>query len=289
MNISGDLNVTGLINGIDITNIASGTGVLKTSSGGGLNAEVVQGSYRISGNTTNFTGSGAVGLAANATNFLYFTSTGLLVNTTAFPTNISYIPLSEVTTNGVSVTNVEDRRAFASDDRERTIQKNYHAEFENVSYQGDATNNTGQLYSSHDAISDRNFYLWTSTSSSIQDYDIILRATLPPDFVRWVNDQKDKNPLRITFRTTSADSAENQVDISVLDTNGSPVTLSGSSLSSGQNLVNTSWTTEEIEFTGSPTWTAGQNFEIRFKVHARNNFQMHIADLTLEYVELPSE
>ncbi len=167
---------------------------------------------------------------------------------------------------------------------ERTVERTYHAGFEGASYQGDASDNVGQLHVDHDNANDRNYYLWSSSLASLQDYDIILLVTLPTDFVRW----KD-NQLKLTYRSTSADANDNQLDIAVFDTNGSPVSLSGSSLSAGQNLVGTSWATEQIEWTGTPTWTAGQDFLIKLKVQAKNDKQMHVGDLIWQYTELPSE
>lgn len=276
--IQGNLTVTGLINGVG--SFQSSTGALKVASGGGLNVKVDQGNFRINGAITNFAGSGAASVKPNATNYIFFGSGGLTSRTMAFPIDESFIPLAQVVTSAGSVTSVTDRRVLQSDDREQTIEKIYHASFEHASYQGDATNNVGQLSVSTDNITLRNFYLWTSTLSSLQDYDINLRITLSPDFVRWGSGTG--NALRLNYRSTSADTADNQLDISVFDTNGVPVTLSGSSL----DLANTSLSTTNLEFTGSPTWTPGQDFLIRLKVHARNTFQMHIGSLRLQYVDL---
>lgn len=287
VNIQGDLTVTGLINGTDITAAQSSTGALKVYSGGGLTIKVSQGSYRLKGITTNYTGNSGIAVTANATNYVFFGSGGLTVRTATFPTDESYIPLAEIVTNASSVTTTTDRRALQSDDRERTLVRTYHAGFEGASYQGDASDNVGQLYTDHDNTNDFNYYRWSSSASTLQDYDIILRTTLPRDFVRW--NTGSGNHLRIKYRTTSASADDSQLDISVFDTNGSPVSLSGSGLSSGQNLVNTSWITEQIEWTGTPTWTAGQDFLVRLKLQARSDKQIHVGDLILEYVELPSE
>jgi len=284
LRVQGDLTVTGLINGVTVSALQSATGALKVASGGGLSITVDAGSYRLRGVVTNFAGQSGVAVTASATNYVFFGSGGLTVRTATFPSDESYIPLAEVTTNGVSVTSVADRRALSSDDREQTVVRTYHAGFEGASYQGDASDNVGQLFVDHDNTSDRNYYRWTSSLASLQDYDLILRVTLPADFVRW----KD-NPLKLTYRSTSADASDSQLDVSVFDTNGTPVSLSGSSLSSGLNLVGTSWATEQIEWSGAPTWTAGQDFLISLKMQAKNDKQIHIGDLFLQYTELPSE
>lgn len=283
VDITGNLTVSGLINGVNITSLQSSTGALKASSGGGLNLQVANGAYRINGTLTNYAG-GSIAVTASTTNYVFFGSGGLTKNLTGFPTDESYIPVSIVTTNVGSITNVQDRRALSSDDREQTIVNVMNPDFEKASYQGDATDNVGQLSVSHDSTNKKNFYLWTSTRSSLQDYDIFVKLPLSADFVRWKMSGTE-NPLSVTYRSTSANDTDNQLDIAVYDTNGSPVTLSGSTT----NLANVSWTTSQIEFSGTPTWTAGQEMLLKFTVSAKSDFQIHLGGLALRYVDFLSE
>jgi len=281
LRIQGNLTVTGLINGINIEDLTdSATTHLKTTSGAGLTVSVAAGPYRISGSGTHFGGSGSVALRASATNYIFFTSTGLIVTPGEFPTKNSHIRLAEAVTNGSAITSLIDRRQLSSDDREQTVESNYHAEFEHVSYQGDATSNVGQLRVDHDNTNLHNFYIWTSSLSTLQDYDVILRETLSSEFVRW-----GTGSIVVRFRSTSASTADNQMDISVFDTNGSPVTITGDST----DFASTGWATTTLNFGGSPTWTAGQEFLIKFKLHAKDNFQMQLGSVRLKYVDLPRE
>lgn len=279
--IEGSLSVSGLINGVDINALTDDNDTqLKVSSGGGLNINIAAGGYRISGDETQYSGSGGVDIANNATNYVFFTSTGLQLSTGGFPTDHSVIPLAEVVTQSGSVQSVTERRVMQSDDREKSIELTYHAEHQNAVYQGDATNNVGRLYVGNDAISMKNYYVWTSTLTSVQDYDVIVRVTLPEHFVRW-----NATPLRVSYRSTSASTANNFMDVSVFDTNGSPVSLTGSSSS----LASTSWATANIGFGGSPTWTPGQDLLIKLKLSAKGDFQMHTGDMILDFVELPTQ
>jgi type 1 fimbria pilin len=118
----------------------------------------------------------------------------------------------------------------------------------------------------------------------LQDYDILLKAHLSPNFVRWKAGGAE-NPLSLDYRTTNASNAANKVDIQVYDTNGVPVTLSGSV----SNLANTSWTTSGIDIGSGGTWTPGQDFLIRIRASAKDNFQVHIGSLKMQYVELRRE
>ncbi len=278
LEVQGDLVVTGLINGIDISAIASSDdGKLRVSSGAGLTINVTGGSYRINGNVTDYAGASAVAVAANATNYVFIGSGGLTVRTMPFPTDESFIRLAEVVTNGASVTQINDRRIVQSDDREEDTEVNLHAEFPNASYQGDAIDNVGQLSVSLDSITQRNFYLWTSTRTTLQDYDVAVRVSLPADFARW-----GTTPLTAAYRTTSADNTKSKVDISVFDTNGVPVSLSGSAT----GLASTSWATTALTYSGTPTWTPGSEFLVKFKLSSKDSFQAHVGSLKLLYIRL---
>ena len=278
VHIEGNLTLTGLVDGVDISSLDTTSSNLKVSSGGGLNVNIAAGSYRISGTTTNYAGVSGLSVVDNDTNYVFATSTGVFINTVGFPTNHSVIPFAEVVTLNGGVNSIVERRILSSDDRERDMQKVFHPEFAGASFQADATNNVGQLSISFDDTNDKNFYLWTTTTSTLQDYDVVLPVTLPEDFAYW-----NTNPLTVTYRSTSADILDNEMDVSVFDTNGSAVSLTGSA----SNLYNTSWQSGVINYSGAPTWTAGQDFVIKFKMFARNSKQMHLGKVILDYTELP--
>lgn len=276
--IEGDLVVTGLINGIDISTIqGSDEGKLRVSSGAGLSINITGGAYRINGDVTDFAGASGVAVPANATSQVFIGSGGLTVRTTGFPTDESFIRLAEVVTNDTNVTQIDDFRVVLSDDREQSTEVNLHAEFQNASYQADATENTGQLSVSLDNITLRNFYLWSSTRATLQDYDVVVRVSLPADFARW-----DSAPLSVSYRTTSADAANSKVDVSLFDTNGTPVALGGSAT----GLASTSWGTSALTFDSGATWTAGQEFLVKFKLYAKDNYQAHVGSMKLKYIRL---
>lgn len=277
--VQGNLTVTGLINGVDITTIASLGDALKATSGSGLDVNVHGGNYRLNGTVTNFEGN-TVTMNANALNYVFFGSGGLTKNTSGFPSDESYIPVAEVTTGAGSITTIADRRITSNDDRERDITTTFTPEYEKASYQGDGADNVGQLVISHDNITLKNFYLWNTTKSTMQDYDLLLRVPVSNDFVRW-KQTSSENPLSLDYRTTNASSAMNKLDIQVYDTSGVPVTLSGAT----SNLAGTSWATTQIEFTGSPTWTAGQDMLIRIKFSAKDSAEAHLGSLRLQHVD----
>lgn len=275
--IQGDLTVTGLINGVDVTTI--GQAALKTSSGGGLTATIAAGNYRINGTIANFTGSN-VTLANNADNFVFFTGTGLVARPSGFPTNVSFIPVAKVTTQNGGIASVTDRRVTQSDDREHSILDVLHPGYPSSSYDADGSGNVGQLSVDYDASAKTNFYQWTSTKGALNDYDIVLRYTLPQTFVRW-----QATPITLYYKTSSGDAAQSKAEITMEDTAGNAVSLNGSSA----NLASTSWTSTGLTFGGSPTWTAGGSFVIRIRMSSKDASTVHIGDLQLRFVELMSQ
>lgn len=281
VNVTGDLTVTGLINGINISDLQSASDTyLRVSSGAGLNVNVGGGSYRLRGSVTNYNGDSNVAMADDTTNYVYLTSTGVNVATSGFPTNRSYLPLAEVTASAGGVSTIVDRRILSSDDREETIETVLHAAYPGASYQPDGSNNVGQLAVNTDDPTLRNHYGWTSTKAALQDYDILVRFRLPDDFAYWSD-----NPLRLTYRSDSADSADNALDLAIFDTTQSAVTLSGSVT----GLANTSWTTAQADFIGSPTWTAGQDVVVRIRLYSKEENAMQAAELQLHYVSVHSD
>lgn len=279
LEVQGNLTVTGLINGMNISTLQSSTGALKAFSGGGLNLNVSNGSYRLNNVLTNYAG-GSIALPASSTSLVYFGSGGLSYGS-SYPSDESFIPVADVTTSIGAILSILDRRALSSDSREHQRAITFSPSYDKAAYQGDGADNIGQLSVSHDNITLKNFYVWTSTKTALQDYDVILRVPVPENFVRWQADAST-NPLSFQYRSTSAATTDNKLDIQVYDTAGVPVSLSGSV----SNLAGTAWATTEAEFTGSPTWTAGEDMLIRLKVSAKSDFQMHLGNIKLQFVEL---
>ncbi len=273
--VEGNLTVTGTVNGVDLTSLSSAP--LQVSAGAGLTVNVAAGVYRVSGAPTQYAGVTGYAVGDNATTYLYFVSSGLSSSTSGFPTDQAYIPLATVTTSGGSVTGVEDMRALQSDLREIQQMTSYHAPYPGASVRGDATDNVGRLSVSHDEINAHNFYLWTSTQSSLQDYEVVLPITLPEGFRGWRDD-----PITVQYRGTSASPSDARLDISVFDTNGQPVSLTGSY----GGLSSITWADAAVGFGGTPTWTPGGTFIVKCRVSAKDNYQVHLGSIRLLFTEL---
>jgi len=278
LRVQGDLTVTGLINGVDITNLSNAANThLKVSSGAGLTINVAGGGYRLNGDLTYYAGNSGVAVPDNATSYVFFGSGGLTIRSLPFPTDESFIPLATVITSGGAITGVTDKRVLQDDDRESNVMKAMHPAFENASVLADGADNVGQLVVGYDGAANRNFYKWTSSRTALQDYTIILPFTLPSDFVRW-----QTSPVSVFYKSSSANSAENKLDIQILDTAGNNAGLSGSF----NNLVSTTWISTALGFTGAPSWTPGQTIMLKFTVSAKDPAQMYLGEVQLKYVTL---
>lgn len=283
LNVQGNLTVSGLINGVDITQISSSAdnSHLKVSSGAGLTITIARGDYRLGGVTTQYAGQTGIAVTDNATNYVFFSSGGLTIRTTSFPTDSAIIPVATVQTVGGVITSVTDRRAFNSNDAQRTIVKVYEPQYEGAAYKGDGSNNVGQLSVSHSGSTLRNYYEWTSTRGTLQDYSVVLRVPLGSDFVRW-----GAQPVSLAYRTSSADVGVSALAVAVNDTAGAAVTLTGSGTTS---LASTGWTTATWGFSGAPTWTAGGEWLITLTLSAKNDAKVQLGPLTIRFAEILSE
>jgi hypothetical protein len=243
----------------------------------GLNIHLAAGSYRLDGTLVQFNGQSGLAVADNTINYVYFTSTGIHVTQSGFPTAESYIPIAQAVTLNGSIVTLQDVRALQSDDRGNHEQLTLHPPFDGSSTKGDGSNNVGMLYVNIDDATQKNYYLWTTTQATMQDFDINVPVTLPLNFASWTGD-----PLTLNYRSTTGSATDNKLDLTVLDTAGNPVTLSGSS----SDLASATWASTTVDFSGSPTWTPGQTVWLKLKVSALNHNEMHIGSIELHYDSL---
>lgn len=279
LHIEGNLTVTGLINGVDVTNLTDASNThLKVFSGAGLNISIAGGNYRMGGSTVTYAGATNIGVPANATSYVFFGSGGLQIRSGGFPTDENVIQLATVVTNGSGIQSVQDKRVFLSDTREQNVRRTLTPAFEGASYKADGTDNIGQLSILYDDATKSNYYAWTSTRSVLQDYDVVVAIALPQEFVRW----QGSGALSVTYRTTSASSAQNALDVQLFDTAGGSVPLSGAT-----NLAATSWTTATFNVGSlAGTWNANGTFILRLKMKAKDLDQIHIAAVKIGTVNL---
>ena len=147
--------------------------------------------------------------------------------------------------------------------------------YEGVSYKADGIDNIGRLFFDSDIVANRNYYVWTSTRPTLQDYDVIVQVPLPIDFTGW----NGVAPWTFNYHSTNGANTENKADIYIYDTNGALVTLTGSS----SGLASTSWAQTSLGYAGSPTFTAGETFMLVIKMSSQQSEEMHVGEIVLDY------
>ncbi|UUF12405.1 MULTISPECIES: hypothetical protein [Flavobacterium] len=146
----------------------------------------------------------------------------------------------------------------------------YSAEYAGGVLMADGTNNIGTLTSDNTGAPDWiNFYEWSSGQATVQDYDVILRFTVPSDFTAW----DAASPIQISYR---ADAGTN---------------LSGFVYAAGGALlatipVSTAATWTNINVTSVAALTAGSTGIIVLKLSSKvsdSTAKIRIGDITLNY------
>jgi hypothetical protein len=277
VHITGDLFVTGLINGVDITSLVAPTSQLRVSSDGPLTVAITAGSYRINGVTTDYAGAAGIAVPDNQTTYVYFTATGLQQSSVGFPSNEAFVRLATVVASAGTITSVTDGRTTLADDRGSQELIRLNPLYPQVSYTSSGIDNVGALAILYEALTDRNYYSWKSSKSTEQTYSVVVSVQLPNDFAGFT-----ATPLRLDYRTSSSTVADAHIDIEVLDTSDTPITLGGSFT----NLNSLIWNTANITFGGSPTFTPGESIAIKLTTSSRNSFEAMLATISLEYNRL---
>ncbi|MDO8269413.1 MAG: hypothetical protein Q7T54_01945 [Candidatus Levybacteria bacterium] len=132
----------------------------------------------------------------------------------------------------------------------------------------------------------RTYYEWISTSTSLQDYVVAIRITLPADFSDWPS---GSNAMTISYNTGSSNTSTNGLDVYIYnstdDSTGRPVYFSTNNVSAK------SWTTlnltqGQLDNGVSPDWdSAGESVTIYFKMKASGTYNYtQIGDITLNYL-----
>ncbi|MEK6838050.1 MAG: hypothetical protein AABX69_05340, partial [Nanoarchaeota archaeon] len=142
-------------------------------------------------------------------------------------------------------------------------------DYDNATLNPDGSNNFGTMILKYD--SSHNYYEWTTSEPTTQDYDIVIRYRLPDGFSSF----DATIPIKL-WNKVSATPGATKVDVTMLDTAGVSVTLTG-----GSTLQNTTWTETTITMTGG-TFTAGGYITITIKMSADQAKVADVGELTLK-------
>ena len=153
--------------------------------------------------------------------------------------------------------------------------KVYSAEYAGAIFSADATDNLGTMTAENAGASNNymNYYQWSSTQSTTQDYDVVLRFTLPNDFQSW-----QTNAIQVDYVVSNAASATLSTSI-YLETGGAALaTASGTATTWAK--VSIASATDLASLT-----TPGMTAVIILKLAASDDATVRIGDVTLNYVK----
>ena len=141
-----------------------------------------------------------------------------------------------------------------------------------------------------------NYYEWTSTQASLQDYTVVVKFTLPSDFSAWAT----SDAIKINFVTEVTTNTKNKLDLVLYNMTSSPDTpvAAAATQASGTNAV---WTSLSLDDTllddgSSPDLdTAAQTGVLFLKVYSlldavnctggvNNGCYVRLGDIQLSYL-----
>lgn len=136
-------------------------------------------------------------------------------------------------------------------------------------------NNTVDRSSGQDTVSyvARNFYQTTSSETSLQDYYVALRFTLPEEFTAWAA----TNAIQIEYRTESGTSINCHVDCYIYKSG------TASLVASSENNASTAWSTIVIDDSALGAWSAGDIIELYIKLETRSDYYSSVGKIRFNF------
>ena len=148
-------------------------------------------------------------------------------------------------------------------------------EFSGAVIRPDGTSNTGTMTTAYEAASGNNYYSWTTTQGTSQDYDVTVRVPVPMDF-----SALPASP-QICFKGYSTNTTNSTLTLNMSDTANAAVTLSSASFTPGSAST---WAETCRNINGTPTITAGGFITLRMTMAALSSSQTRLGEFRLDYL-----
>ena len=142
----------------------------------------------------------------------------------------------------------------------------------------DGSDNSGSMYEEVAVIAGKakNTLRWHTRQTDIQDFDIVIRHTLPANFAGF----SGASPLSLEFKTEGT-FTDAKIDIIVEKEGSTTDELSGAGIGFNSNT----WTTVDLNLNPATTWNPNDTMIIKVKMYSRNNLQSYVSDIVLKYIE----
>jgi len=165
--------------------------------------------------------------------------------------------------------------ALSGVDRKVTLS----AEYPGAVLAADGSSNTGSMTSDAEgsASNSMNYYEWSSSETTLQDYDVRIRFTLPDDFITWI----PMGDITLNYVTEAASSTNNKVDMYVYEESSATVDASITDQYSSSAGVWDSATISGYDF--SECDAAGETCVIILRMYSANDNYIRVGDIEINY------
>jgi hypothetical protein len=152
------------------------------------------------------------------------------------------------------------------------------SEYAGAVMSADGSSNTGSMTSDAEGSGSNsmNYYEWNSSETTLQDYDVRVRYTIPSDFDSWRT-----NAFTLNYATEANSSTNNKVDIYVyLESSGTVDDSSTGQYSSSAGV----WTTTNIQGADlGDCNAAGETCLLLIRMYSANDSYTRIGDIDVNY------
>jgi hypothetical protein len=145
-------------------------------------------------------------------------------------------------------------------------------EFAGGTLTADGTNNSGVMSSDYDSTDRHNYYSWSSSQASLQDYDIVVRNQIPNDY------RSGFGTFKVWVYGASTSTANNDVQVTVRDNAGTACATSVSVLPGTANT----WTEQSVTLTGC-SFAANDIITVSFKALSLSNNGVRVGEVSYLY------
>ena len=152
------------------------------------------------------------------------------------------------------------------------------AEYPGAVLSADGSNNSGVMTSDSEgtASNSMNYYEWSSSETSLNDYDVRVRFTLPYDFYSW-----STGGITFSLATEATGTTNNKADIYIYRENSATVDGSSTGQTSSSAGV---WTTTTIAGSGlDECINPGTTCMFIIKVSSANDSYVRVGDIDIHY------
>ena len=135
-------------------------------------------------------------------------------------------------------------------------------EYESGVLQADGSNNIGTMISDSETVSNvvYNYYKWTSSTSTKQDYDVVIHLRVPDTFSSW-----QTNAITFYYKTGLTGTTNNAVSWAIYEDGNALALMSSGEMASS---VADTWTSDSATNTELSALTAGDVYRIVVKLAA---------------------